>query len=104
MELTFEKFTSSTRCATNMVLLPAQVRSTAEPSFFNLTVTHERWGGSSGIGISSRVSGRAGKRAGGRAGYRWRHAFDGGIFRVGKTKGFIKPLALGWPEGWVAGG
>jgi hypothetical protein len=35
---------------------------------------------------------------------RWRHAFDGGIFRVGKTKGFIKPLALGWPEGWVAGG
>jgi hypothetical protein len=34
---------------------------------------------------------------------RWRHAFDGGIFRVGKTKGFIKPLALGWPEGWVDG-
>jgi hypothetical protein len=22
---------------------------------------------------------------------------------VGKTKGFIKPLALGWPEGWVDG-
>jgi hypothetical protein len=22
---------------------------------------------------------------------------------VGKTKGFIKPLALGWPEGWVGG-
>ena len=20
---------------------------------------------------------------------------------MGKTKGFIKPLALGWPEGWV---
>jgi hypothetical protein len=24
------------------------------------------------------------------------NAFDGGIFRVGKTRGFIKPLALGW--------
>jgi hypothetical protein len=23
--------------------------------------------------------------------------------RMGKTKGFIKPLALGWPEGWVDG-
>jgi hypothetical protein len=23
---------------------------------------------------------------------------------VGKTKGFIKPLALGWQEGWVGGG
>ena len=22
---------------------------------------------------------------------------------MGKTKGFIKPLALGWPEGWVDG-
>ena len=22
---------------------------------------------------------------------------------MGKTKGFIKPLALGWPEGWVGG-
>jgi hypothetical protein len=32
---------------------------------------------------------------------RLRHAFDGGIFRVGKTKGFIKPLVLGWVEGWV---
>ena len=27
---------------------------------------------------------------------RRRHAFDGGIFRVGKIRGFIKPLALGW--------
>ncbi len=24
-------------------------------------------------------------------------------YLVGKTKGFIKPLALGWPEGWVGG-
>jgi hypothetical protein len=39
--------------------------------------------GRAGERVGGRASGRAGKRAGGRAGYRRRHAFDGGIFRVG---------------------